>query len=152
MWCWSHQDAVLALLGHGACIVVMWCPCHQDTVLASLGGGVSVSVSVSVSVLLGHGISVFGRRWQWIYGQGGRYEQHTGCTGGKEAPSWPFIHRCKASLTVTLQMSTRCDTICKGEEEQENGKHTNQKSPKTKQWPVGSIYHCLLAHSRVGPI
>ena len=53
--------------------------------------------------------------------------------------------------TATLETSTRCDTICKGEGQQEDGEHTNRKSPQTRRWPVGSIYHRSVGRSRVGP-
>ena len=122
-------------LGHGIGVVGTRCQHCWDTVSVLLRCGVGIVGTwcpCRLSVSSGCDVRVI-ETWCWrVIGRWCRCQ----CL-------WEVV--AVDMWTATLETSTRCDTICKGEGQQEDGEHTNRKSPQTKRWPVGSIYHRSLA-------
>jgi len=99
---------VLALLRHGVCVIRTQCWYHRDT----------------VSVSSEHGIGVIGTC------QCHREVVLVSVSSGDRRPC--HGHLCVACLTAIFEMLTRCDMICKSEEQGEGGKLTNHKSTRMK--------------------
>jgi len=147
-------------LGSNVGIVGMLCRCHQGTALVSSECGVGVVEAQRwcrrnmVSALLRHGVCVVRTQYRYCRdavsvssGRGisviGTCRHHrevvlVSVLSGDRRPCCGYLRM--ARLTAIFETSTRCDMICKSEEQGEGGELTNHKSTRMKWWLIGLIY------------
>jgi len=167
-WCRCCQNAMLVSSGSNVGIVGMLCQCCQGAALVSLECGVGVVEAQRwchrnmVSALLRHGVCVV--RTQYWYCRDA-VSVSSGCgisVIGTCRHHWEAVlvsvssgdrrpcrgHLRMARLTAIFETSTRCDMICKSEEQGEGGELTNHKSTRMKWWLIGLIYCQLVGRLR----
>ena len=113
---WCHQNMVSALLRHGVCVVRTQCRYRRDVVSVSSGRGIGV-----IGTCRRHREAVL-----------------VSVSSGDRRPCRGHLRM--ARLTAIFETSTRCDMICKSEEQGEGGELTNRKSTRMKWWLIGLIY------------
>ena len=159
-WCRCRQNVMSVSSGSNVGIVRMLCRCRQGAALVSSECGVGV-VEVQcwcrwnmVSALLRHGVYVVRTQCQYRrdavsvssgHGIGviGTCRHHREAVlvlvlSGDRRPC--HGHLRVARLTAIFEMSTRCDIICKSEEQGEGRELMNHKSTRMKWWLIGLIY------------
>jgi len=146
--------------GSNVGIVGMLCRCRQGAALVSSECGVGIVEAQRwcrrnmVSVLLRHGVYVIRTQYRYCRdtvsvssGRGisviGMCRHHrevvlVSVSSGDRRPCRGYLRM--ARLTAIFETSTRCDMICKSEEQGEGGELTNRKSTRMKWWLIGLIY------------